>query len=350
MSGTSGLLKKPSFLKNNFVRSAAGYLIAVAALYWVFHDIDLSALSKDISNVNWPLAFFGVFVDIGRYITQSVRWNLLIRPLGKISLFKTFQALYAGIFLNLILPLRVGEVARAYLASRFSGVRFSGIVSSMFIEYLIDGIWLALGIGVIALIVPLPGDVMLAARILGVLVLAAIGLFVFLLAYQKKASSEGNDHPGSVLRKPLRFLFSFLDTIRTGFRVIGTSGLFWVSLFVSALDIMFHIVAFWIIMMAYGINIPFIAAAAILLFVFVGLIIPNAPSNVGSFQFLCVLGLLAFGVEKTAASGFSALFFILVLLPQALIGFIAFVRSGERLFEVKNHLASLRLSMKEKQV
>jgi len=147
--------------------------------------------------------------------------------------------------------------------------------------------------------------------------------------------------------KPLRFLFSFVGTMRRSIRLIGRSGVFWLALVVSAFDIIFHIVAFWIILIAYGIHLPLIMAAAVLLFIFVGLIIPNAPSNVGSFQFLCVLGLLAFGVDKTSAGGFSMLFFILVNIPQVVIGWIMFSRSGESLHDIKNRLAMLRLSTKE---
>jgi uncharacterized protein (TIRG00374 family) len=347
MNGTTPSFSRRFFLNNNAVRTVLVYAVAAAALFWVFHDVKVSVLIKELANISWPLAVLGMVIDIGRYVTQSVRWNFLIRPFGKISVAKTFQALYAGIFLNLLLPFRMGEVARAYLASRFSGARFPSIVSSMFVEYLFDGIWLAVGIGAIALVAPLPGHIMFAARILGVAVLIAVSLFVFILFFRRGKPASRSANTTDSRWKPLGAFLSFLDTIRSGMQAIGMSGLFWASLGVSALDIMFHIVAFWIIMIAYGINMPFINAAIILLFVFVGLIIPNAPSNVGSFQFLCVLGLLAFGVDKTTAGGFSLLFFVLVLVPQIAIGSIAFAMSGEKLFEIKRHLASFRLSIKE---
>lgn len=347
MNESPSLLKKPFFLNTNAFRTALVYCIAAAALCWVFHDVNFGSLKKEFFNIVWPLAILGMVVDIGRYITQSIRWNLLLRPFGKISLFKTFQALYAGIFLNLILPLRVGEVARAYLASRFADARFPSVVSSMFVEYLFDVIWLAVGIGAIALAVPLPGNVMLAARILGVVVLAAVALFVFLLFFRTSDKPSAAAGPASRPGRLVGSILSFLNTIRKGLQVIGRSGRFWVSLFVSAFDIVFHIVAFWILMHAYGIHQPLIVAAAILLFIFVGLIVPNAPSNVGTFQFLCVLGLLAFGVDKTTAGGFSVFFFVIVNIPQVVIGWLAFMKSGEKLNEILARIALLRLSSKE---
>jgi hypothetical protein len=346
MNGTAPSSGKQGLARSNVFRSAMLYCIAAGALYWVFRDVHLHELRRDMLDICWPLAFLGMAVDVGRYVTQSIRWKFLLRPLGAISFAKTFKALYAGIFLNLVLPLRMGEVARAYLASRYSGARFPSVVSTLFAEYLIDGIWLAVGIGGVALAVPLPSNVLVAARILGVAVLAAVSLFVFFVFFRMSESVFAARGSGKGFG-PVRRLLAFLDTIRIGLRVVGRSRLFWASLGVSAFDFAFHIVAFWIIMIAYGITLPFLVASAILLFVFVGLIIPNTPSNVGTFQFLCKLGLMLFGVDATKAAGFSVVFFVLVLIPQVVIGSIAFVRSGERLFEIKNRLASLKLSAKE---
>jgi hypothetical protein len=100
--------------------------------------------------------------------------------------------------------------------------------------------------------------------------------------------------------------------------------------------------AFWIIMRAFGIHLPLLIACAIVLFVFVGLIIPNAPSNVGSFQFLCVIALMAVGIDKTQATGFSLLVFVLVSIPQMTIGAIAFAASGKTLSEIKKEVRRLR--------
>jgi|WetSurMetagenome_2_1015567.scaffolds.fasta_scaffold10875_4 glycosyltransferase 2 family protein len=340
MNDTTVLAPSPSGSKGNTLRTVLIYGVAAAALYWVFRDVKIGELRRDLLNICWPLAVLGMAVDVGRYVTQSIRWRFLLEPIGRISFGKTFKALYAGVFLNLILPLRMGEAARAYLASRFSGARFPTVVSTMFVEYIIDGIWMAAGIGVTALFVTLPANVALAARILGIVMLAVVALFVFFVVV-RGSESLFTGVPGRRFG-PVRRLTRFLDTIRGGLRVVGRSNFLWASFAVSSFDFLFHIVAFWILMIAYGINLPFEVAAAILLFVFVGLIIPTTPSNVGTFQFLCKLGLMLFGVDATKAAGFSVVFFVLVLLPQAAIGCVAFLMSGEKLWEIRSALASLR--------
>jgi hypothetical protein len=67
---------------------------------------------------------------------------------------------------------------------------------------------------------------------------------------------------------------------------------------------------------------------AVFLIVYFGTALPNAPANVGAYQFFCVLGLRLFGVDKTLATGFSIVVFILLTLPLIVVGFFAMARSG----------------------
>ena len=58
-------------------------------------------------------------------------------------------------------------------------------------------------------------------------------------------------------------------------------------------------------MRSYGRGLPFLAAVVVLpLVINLGVSLPNAPANVGSYQFFCVLGLNIFEVEKNTRSGF----------------------------------------------
>jgi ABC-type branched-subunit amino acid transport system permease subunit len=69
-----------------------------------------------------------------------------------------------------------------------------------------------------------------------------------------------------------------------------------------------------------------------------GTLIPNAPANVGSYQFFTVVGLTLFGVDETWATGFSLFAFTLLTLPLLIIGFVAFSRSGMSLAAIRQEL------------
>ncbi len=216
------------------------------------------------------------------------------------------------------------------------------MLSSLIVEYLFDGIWLALGIGLVAVFTPLPREILGAARILGMVIVLASMAFVVVIFHKDKGADAKPSAKEGLLWKALRRGVSFLLKIRKSLKIISRSRLFFASFCLSAFDTLFHVTAFWIILHAYGLPLSYLVSAAVLLFIFVGVIIPNAPSNVGAFQFLCVLALMGFGVDKTDATGFSILVFVLISLPQLVIGAIAFGFSGESLATIKDEIGRMR--------
>ena len=95
-------------------------------------------------------------------------------------------------------------------------------------------------------------------------------------------------------------------------------------------------------MVAYGLSLQFWSGVVVALIIIIGTVIPNAPSNIGSFQFFCVVGLTLFGVDKTAAAGFSLVSFALLTIPLWVIGFIALGFSGMTLSGIRKELSLLR--------
>ena len=85
----------------------------------------------------------------------------------------------------------------------------------------------------------------------------------------------------------------------------------------------------------------FLAAVVVLLIINLGVSLPNAPANLGSYQFFCVLGLSVFEVEKTTATGFSFFAFLALTLPLAFLGFAALLRSGISLRSMREKVKGL---------
>ena len=138
--------------------------------------------------------------------------------------------------------------------------------------------------------------------------------------------------------------FWLLDRRQCGFRDIGLSRYVYLAFGVSLMLFVFQAFSFWFIMLAYGLHFSFWVGAAIFLIVHFGTALPNAPANIGSSQFFCVLGLTLFGVDKTLATGFSIVVFILLTLPLLVIGFFALGQSGMTLSSIKNTIKGLRIS------
>jgi hypothetical protein len=121
---------------------ALSYLLAVFGLVWVFHDFHPAEFWRQVVGIDWWWVLPALVLDVLSYLSQGERWRRLLRPLGRISTLRTTQAIYAGLFINEILPMRVGEIGRAYLVSRWLERPFLAVVPSMAVERLMDAVWL----------------------------------------------------------------------------------------------------------------------------------------------------------------------------------------------------------------
>jgi glycosyltransferase 2 family protein len=318
-----------------------GYLLALACLVWVFHDIRARELLRNVSTIHWGWVIVAIMFDVGSYLCQGLRWQLLLRPVGALSALKATQAIYVGLFTNEILPMRFGEFVRAYLVSRWMSLGLTSIIPSLVVERLLDGIWLAVGIGLTAIFIPLPRNLLEAGDVLGVLILMVTALF-FYVVFRKPKPEISRAQGESVLWKPPHFLTSVVERLSKDLRQIGTSRAFYFSFALSFIFLMLQALAFWLIMWAYGLHLRPWVGAVVFLIVQLGTAIPNAPANVGTYQFFCVVGLGIFEVEKTLATGFSVVVFVLLTIPLWVIGFFALSHSGTTLFAIKKEISRLK--------
>lgn len=313
------------------VKAALGYLLAAAGLIWVLHDVHPGRLRSSFSHLDWRWIALAIVCDILSYICQGIRWRKLLMPIGEISPLRATQAIYAGLFTNEVLPMRMGELVRAYLVSRWTAVKFVAVIPSLLVERLFDAIWLAIGIGATALFVPLPKNLLRAADFLGAGVVIVSALLLYFISRQRSQSNN---------QAPLKtgILASQIEKLSSGLRGMGRTRGFYSSFVWSASLLVFQALAFWLVMLGFGLHLSFWIGAAVFLIVHLGTAIPNAPANIGSYQFFTVLGLTLFGVDQSAAAAFSLVVFVLLTAPLWALGFLALSRSGSSLASIRREI------------
>ena len=336
----AGVGKK--FFKSKLFRIGLSYLVAAAGLAWAFKGTHWKALSGEIAAMRWGWVLPAVLFNILGTISQGFRWHLLLKPLGSLSSRKTTQALFSGFFINDILPLRMGELARGYIASSWMSKEFMAIIPSMVLERLFEGIWLAIGIGATAIAVRLPEGLDQAAAIFGLAVLALAGVVLFITLKKKRDDAKRTSEK---LRRSRRFegLRILLVRIEDGFRSIGVGRNFYLAFLVSLLYFVLQMLSFWSLSKAYGLPFSFWVSSAVFIIIIFGTALPGVPANIGTYQFFCVAALTLFGVGKTEAAGFSLVAFALVTLPALVIGFFALARTGMTLASIKETVKRYRL-------
>jgi uncharacterized protein (TIRG00374 family) len=326
-------------VRRSRVKGALVYTFAAACLVWVFHDVHPLQLLATMSIANWRFVALAILIDILTYVLQGIRWKLLLAPVGRLSTLRATQGIYAGLFTNELVPLRFGEFVRAFLVSRWLPSRFTAVLPSMVIERFLDALWLAVGIGLAAVFVPLPKALIEAGQALGGIVLLATLLFLWMV-FRKKWPLEYSEHGSESV--VLGGLSRFASRFACGLRDIGASYRLYLAALLSGSMLACQALALWFMVLACRIDLPLGACIIVLLVVRLGTALPNAPANVGSFQFFSVLALSLFGVEKTVAAGFSIIYFLALTVPLWIIGLLAISRSGMSLSTIRLGAAALR--------
>src|SRR5438105_10392111 len=83
------------------------------------------------------------------HLVRTVRWGILLEPLGHVSFKRLNSASAVGFMLLMLLPLRLGEFARPLLIARpppggGPQLRRSGALASIVVERIVDGIFIGL--------------------------------------------------------------------------------------------------------------------------------------------------------------------------------------------------------------
>jgi len=299
-------------------RSLLGYVVAAGCLVWILYDVDFKTLISGVMHLNGWYVLSAIAFDVLSYLFQGIRWVLLLQRPKRLPVLRATQAIYAGLFLNEVLPMRIGEIARGYLVARWLERGFATILPSMVVERLLDGLWLALGVSIAAIFVPLPASLLRVRNILGVAMALSTVFFAYVVVLRKEGMVE--TRRGKVA--------AFIHRFELKLREIGQSDFLYAACGVSALYFVSQMLSFWLVMQAYGLNLNLWTGAAVLLIIHMGTLIPNAPANVGTYQFFCTLGLTLLGVDKSVAAGFSIIVFLVLTVPLWIIGFFAVSHTG----------------------
>ncbi|HXW15225.1 MAG TPA: lysylphosphatidylglycerol synthase transmembrane domain-containing protein, partial [Terriglobia bacterium] len=98
---------------------------------------------------------------------------------------------------------------------------------------------------------------------------------------------------------------------------------------------------YWALSKSYHLGLSMGAMMAVLILMRTATIVPAAPGNAGLLQMACVLALSFFGIDKTHATGFSALIFLALTLPLLVGGAILVALTGVRFHDLRPNPAEL---------
>jgi hypothetical protein len=305
---------------NNRIKAILGFIVTVVLFWLLFRKIDLILFFDYLIKSNLLYVLAGMLLYLSSFIVRGMRWRALLGHLKKISLAESIRLVMAGYAVNNVLPSRIGEFTRAYLAGSRNGISRTAAFASIFVERIFDGLTIFLILAALLFAYPFPGWVRNLAELAG---LIFVSLFVFVLF------SSFSDLPVRLIHaisertpKWLTLPLQLAEKFLRGTRAIESLGQLATVLFLSFVVWTIEIGVYVLVVKAFGLHIPTIAYLLMLVTVNMGMLIPSTPGGLGVFQYAVVKSLEIFSIVTTLGMAVSLVLHMAQIVPVTIIGLV----------------------------
>jgi len=315
------------------VRPLLGLALSLVALGLAVRDVALSEVMKALAGANYGLIMLAFLAAMAATGATVLRWGLLLQP-HPTRTTKLFSVFMIAHVLNVVLPAKLGTVARGYLAGEVENISKAFVLGSIAVEKVLDSLIIALLGVIIVPFVLLPEWLWKPGLVTAILFLA---LFLLMILAGRHRHRVINWSEGLWTRLPLRRHFDLnqqLGLLLDSFAVLSRPDIHWPLWGWSVVTWGAGILANQLTMMAIGIQIPWVAAVFLLVVLQLGTKLPSSPGNIGVFHYLVVLSLSVFSVEKGLALSCGLVLHSVGVLLPSLLGAFYLWRESYSLAEV----------------
>jgi uncharacterized protein (TIRG00374 family) len=306
------------------VRLGLGLTLGVLAGFLALRGTDLEEMWGLLSHVVlWPVALSLVLVALTQ-LAKTLRWQLILTDDGKgVPLALALRGILVGQAVNLLVPIRAGDFARAYLVGRHLDVGSVYTYYTVVVEKALDALMLLVCLAALLFWGPWPDWLSRSGILVSVLTVVGVaGALGGAWLWQRsgyRRNWEGSQPTSWFAR---RFLMPVAELGASLTAASRDGRLLWMGIW-SAVVWGLGVATNWAIFASLGLRVHWTAALLILVAVYAGAIVPAPPARVGLFHFLVVLALSAYGVERSEAVACAVLLHLVVIVPLLIAGGIA---------------------------
>ena len=326
-------------MKQNLLKTlkfGSFFALGIFIFWMVYKDQDFKRIKSILTNdVNYFWIVVSLVLGLLSHISRTIRWNLLIEPLGrKPRILNTFLAVMVGYLMNLALP-RMGEISRCGVIARYEKISFTKLVGTVVLERLIDVLMLLLLL--IIVILTQFGQVLeflknnpevngkLQKIIYSPILIGGLLFFLLILWISRHKIRES-----SLTKKVMGFVNQFVE----GFRSIGKMKKKGAFIFHSVFIWVLYYLMTYLIFFSFGFTSHLGPLAGLTVFVLgsFGMVAP-VQGGIGAWHFMVIEGLALYGVDKADGKVFALLAHgtsTIMLIVLGLIGLIVLPFVNER--------------------
>jgi hypothetical protein len=313
-----------------------GIGISLVFLYLALRGLRLEEVGGALQGANYWWLLPGVGIYFLAVWARAWRWHYLLHPVKSISTQTMFPIVAIGYMGNNIYPARAGEVLRAVVLKRREQVPVSASLATIIVERVFDGVvmlsFVFLNLPELARLTAdsgFVGDIQSLAIWGAAAFLGALALFLLAAMFPERTETMVNKLVKSVA--PDRFQERILDlsgrflggleslhSPREALMVFLTSVVIW----------LLETGKYWFVMHAFPFEVSFFALMLMNGIVNLATTIPSAPGYIGTFDAPGIAVLVAYGVDRALAAGYTLVLHVALWLPITALGAYYLAQEG----------------------
>ncbi len=299
-----------------------GLAVSAGSLFLALRGLRWAEVADAMVGANYGLLLLAIAVLLVSFYLRALRWAVLFDNDKRMRTGSLLGAINIGYAFNNLLPLRLGEFARAYVIRETESVSGARALSTIVVERVLDTVTVVALLMLTLPFIDAPAWANGPPLFLGLGFLGLAGLLAIVSASRGRVMS--------LVAWAVRFLPEFLreraegavDSAIQGFvvlrrptalaRAFAWSLASWVT---SALVI-------FIVLRAFDLDLGFKAALFIVSATALGMIVPSTPGYIGVFHAIVIVSLVnVFDADRNQAASFAlVLHAMLYLTPIVIAG------------------------------
>ncbi len=319
-----------------------GSLVSLAAIYLVVKQINLQELGRALSQAQYGYVLPAAVLIVLGLAARAVRWRVLLNYV--LPLWRSFNIINVTYLINGLVPFRLGELARAFLASRADPpVPMFTSFSTIIVERLLDTLAVLVILGLALTTAPIPPELQAVSAVFAPLVLIGFAVLIIMaISPERSAAIVARVVPDSIAERwhIIEWFKQFLDGLKP----------------LTHLRTLIPIILWTVI--AWGLS---IASGYVLMIAFFGegswaatclftaaasfaVAVPAVPGNVGPYEASIVLALQAMNLNGTYETmvAFAIVVHALNLGMSAILGVFGFIQEGISLEQLSEGMRGMR--------
>ena len=318
-------------MKKQKIFSIAGFVISILLLFLSLRDIKFHEIIETLKKADFRFVFIPTVCIFISAFLSALKWSKISG--NNIKVGQTFVALIIGLFVNNVMPARIGEIVKAYVLSKKTGVSFTYGISTVLVDRFFDLIGLLMLTFIFFPKHSLPPQVSQGIYILVTLLIVCMAAMIIMSRERFIKIIAGNLNK---IKKPLFLkLARRITEVQENLKRINSPLNIFYYISIAFVQWLFMSASLFCVMLTLGVSINPVYIPFVCALLNMGLTIPSSPGYVGVYQFLLVYLLSIFNIPKYEGFTVSILFHASWYIPYNILGFIFLMKEHLKIKELK---------------